>query len=93
MTKKQLTEFLRTKWQIKIVGPAIYQPTYEDIADALIKEGFVKVDEPQEHWEIYDQKVNNTLCVCFSLEEAIKYRPRYSNYETKIYHCVEVEND
>lgn len=82
MTRKQLIEFLYRQENF----------AHKNIADALIKEGFVVVDKPKEHWSIFDEDVRTNLCVCFSLEEATKYQPRYKE-RTKIYHCVEVEND
>lgn len=49
MTRKQLIEFLNK------TASDIYSSFYPDslteiIADALIKEGFCKVDEPREFW-------------------------------------------
>ena len=76
MTKKQLTEFLRTKWQIKIVGPAIYQPTYEDIADALIREGYVEVEDLQ-------TTIDN-LAKVLGMESATLPHFNVSNYDETI---------
>ncbi|MBP7315167.1 MAG: hypothetical protein KA968_08105 [Chitinophagaceae bacterium] len=79
MTRNQLIEFL--------VETAKEKAHLEYIADALIKEGFCKVDEPREYW-LFFYKCNNSFANLMLIKPSKEY-PESDVYMVHVREVVE----